>query len=56
MYNTLKLITGAIWAILFVIYLGVSLVQPFEGVCPENASCGVFVHCHNGFEYDSEKN
>lgn len=31
-------------------------MTPFEGECPDNAECGVFVHCYHGFEYDSTLN
>lgn len=49
--------------ILIPVFLGVVIsyfliyqIKPYEGKCPENASCKVYVRCHPGYEYDEKKN
>lgn len=36
-------------------YYLVGRITPYEGICPPKATCGVFVHCPDLFEYDTEK-
>lgn len=36
--------------VLFILYYILSYVQPFQEYCPANASCGVYINCHPGYE------
>lgn len=54
--RTLKIIDDAkpllIFSFLFLLltYYLLSLVNPYDGVCPHNAECGVYIHCHPGYQ------
>jgi hypothetical protein len=37
-------------------YFLIGRITPYEGVCPPMATCGVFVHCPDLFEYDHQRN
>ncbi len=39
-----------LWLFIFWIILW-WMVQPYKGICPRNADCGVYVHCHQGYKY-----
>lgn len=56
LYHNIKWVAGMLWAIMFIIFISLYFIGPFEGECPHNAECGVFVHCYNGFRYDRERN
>ena len=44
-----------IWLVFASTYYLVGRITPYEGVCPPKATCGVFVHCPDLFQYDTEK-
>lgn len=39
-----------LFVFLFVFWLLLTFVQPYHGICPSNADCGVYVHCHAGYK------
>ena len=45
-----------IWVLLASAYFLISRIKPYQGVCPEKATCGVYVHCPELFEYDDDEN
>ena len=48
-YNSCKLAAGCLWIFLFLSYMAIYFIEPFDKPCPKNAKCGVFVHCFEGF-------
>lgn len=48
--NSLKIFTMIAFAFLLVTYLFIMKIKPYSGVCPNNASCGVFIHCNPGYD------
>lgn len=49
-YYTLRPLLNKMFTILFLAWLLLYFVKPFDGICPMNAECGVYVHCVQGFE------
>lgn len=45
-----------LWAFLAITYFLIGRLSAYEGVCPLNARCGVFIRCTEMFDYDSESN
>ena len=43
-----------IFAILLVTFITVHKIEGYEPFCPPNADCGVYIHCHPGFELTSQ--
>lgn len=53
--KTVMPILAKIFAGLFVFFCLLSCIEPYDGYCPTNADCGVYIHCHRGYELKDKK-
>ena len=53
--NKVKPISFMGFGILLLLLIPFYFITPYEGICPGNASCGVFINCHNGYELKDNK-
>ena len=54
--QNLRLLLIILWTFLALSYFSIGRIQGFDGVCPPNARCGVFIHCAHFYEYDGSTN
>ena len=51
-YRIIKKVSIIVFASLLLSYYMISLIKPYSGACPSNATCGVFIHCNAGYDFD----